>query len=98
MIKPSDGEIFGVWLSEWGSYYKLTGFRIGRKTFIESRYIDGTSRTREFSSKRVAGKSVLIYGEGMDFGEYFVINSDGDLEFWGDDGNFCTARNVRLNP
>lgn len=95
MIKPSDNEVFGKWLSTWGSYFKLVGFRIGRKTFIESTLSDGTSRTKEYLVRKVAGKPVLVYGEGIDFGEYFVINFKGDLEFWGADGNFYTAKKIQ---
>lgn len=70
----------------------MVGYRNGGKTFIRSTFADGSSGTKEFVTQKVSGKSVLVDAEGSDFGEYYLVNAEGDLEFWGENGNFYTAK------
>ncbi|WVV48896.1 hypothetical protein THH46_10355 [Pseudomonas sp. NA13] len=70
----------------------MVGYRKGGKIFIRSTFTDGSSGTKEFVSKKVSGRSVLVDAEGSDFGEYYLVNVQGDLEFWGENGNFYTAK------
>ncbi|MBK3463050.1 hypothetical protein [Pseudomonas haemolytica] len=88
----ADGEVFGSWLSTWGADYKMVGYRKGGKIFIRSTFTDGSSSTKEFVPKNFSGRSVLVDAEGSDFGEYYLVNAHGDLEFWGEDGSFYTAK------
>ncbi|PQP06347.1 hypothetical protein C5612_00855 [Pseudomonas frederiksbergensis] len=88
----TEGEVFGSWLSNWGTDYKMVGYRKSGKIFIRSTFKDGSSGAREFVSKKISGRSVLIDAEGSDFGEYFLVNEQGDLEFWGENGAFYTAK------
>lgn len=89
---PSEGEVFGSWLSNWGTDYKMVGYRKDGKIFIHSTFKDGSSGTKEFVSKKISGRSVLVDAEGSDFGEFYLVNAQGDLEFWGENGNFYTAK------
>lgn len=88
----ADGEVFGSWLSTWGADYKMVAYRKDKKIFIRSTFTDGSSGTKEFVSKKVSGRSVLVDAEGSDFGEYYLVNVQGDLEFWGENGSFYTAK------
>jgi hypothetical protein len=88
----ADGEVFGSWLSTWGYDYKMVGYQKSGKTFIRSIFADGSSDTKEFVAKKVSGKSVLVDAEGSDFVEYYTVNAHGDLKFWGENGNFYTAK------
>ncbi|WP_460088251.1 hypothetical protein [Pseudomonas sp. H1_B04] len=88
----AEGEVFGSWLSNWGTDYKMVGYRKGGKIFIRSTFKDGSSGTKEFVSKKISGRSVLVDAEGSDFGEYYLVNAKGDLEFWGENGSFYTAK------
>ena len=88
----ADGEVFGSWLSTWGADYKMVGYRKGGKIFIRSTFTDGSSGAKEFVFKNIAGRSVLVDAEGSDFNEYYLVNAQGDLEFWGENGSFYTAK------
>lgn len=88
----ADGEVFGNWLSTWGYDYKMVGYLKDGKIFIRSTFADGSSGTKEFVAKKVSGKSVLVDAEGSDFGEYYAVSAKGDLEFWGENGNYYTAK------
>ncbi|WP_222832926.1 hypothetical protein [Pseudomonas sp. SC3(2021)] len=89
---PSEGEVFGSWLSNWGTDYKMVGYRKDGKIFVQSTFKDGSSGTKEFVSKKISGRSVLVDVEGSDFGEFYLVNAQGDLEFWGENGSFYTAK------
>lgn len=91
----ADGEVFGSWLSTWGADYKMVGYRKGGSIFIRSTFTDGSSGTKEFVAKNISGRSVLVDAEGSDFGEYYLVNAQGDLEFWGENGSFYTAKKTR---
>lgn len=90
--QASAGKVIGSWMSSWGSDNKMVGYQKGGKTFIISTYTDGSSGTKEFVNKKVSGQPVLVDAEGSDFGEYFLINAHGDLEFWSENGKFYTAQ------
>jgi hypothetical protein len=79
-------------MSTWGADYKMVGYKKTGKTFIRSTYTDGSSGTKEFVEKTIGGKSVLVDADGSDFGEYYRVNAQGNLEFWGEGGNYYTAK------
>jgi hypothetical protein len=89
-----DGKVFGTWLSTWGTDYKMVGYRKGKNIFIRFTFTGGESSTKAFLSKKVAGKSVLVDAQGSDFNEFYLVNAQGDLEFWGENGSFYTAKKV----
>lgn len=88
-----DGEVLGTWMSTWAIESKMVGYRKDGKVFISSTYTDGSSSTKEYVEKLINGKIALEDAEGSDFGEYFVVNTQGGLEFWGpEEGNYYTAK------
>ena len=69
----------------------MTLYRLNEKLMLRSVYSDGSSGKREMVSKE-QGKDLLLEEKlGNDFGEYFVVNSSGNLEFWSENGNYYTA-------
>ena len=50
-----------------------------------------SSGTKEYVAKKISGRSV-VDAEGSDFGEYYLVNAQGDLELWGESGNFYKAK------
>ncbi|QHF03875.1 MULTISPECIES: hypothetical protein [Pseudomonas syringae group] len=89
-----EGEVFGSWVGTWGADYKMVGYRKAGKTFIRSTYTDGASGTTELVEKTISGRSALVDVEGSDFDEYYSVNARGDLEFWGEGGNYYTAKAI----
>ena len=86
-----EGEILGTWMASWGYEYKMTAFKQDEQTFIKSAYSDGSSSNElYFLSQSKKGVKLQDQG-GKERGEYFIINSKGDLEFWSQNGNYYTA-------
>ena len=54
----------------------------------------GSTQSREYEmiSKKVEEGTRIDDKEANTFGEYYIINANGDLEFWSRNGNFYTAK------
>jgi hypothetical protein len=91
----SDKKVIGTWLDDWsfiGSkitvYYSKDG-----KLIFENIYSDGSSTTEMVESNDPRGKK-LEAARGNSIGEYYIINASNQLEFWGKNGNYYTARSL----
>ncbi|MFM7641504.1 MAG: hypothetical protein ACKO45_08135 [Cyanobium sp.] len=51
----------------------------------------GHTREHEMTSRPTATGMRIVDKENNSFGEYYMINKKGDLEFWSENGNFYTA-------
>jgi len=95
--EPSSSEkkVIGTWLDDRpliGSKVTVYYSKDGRLVF-ENTYTDGSSTTEIVESKDPRGKK-LEDARGNSFGEYYIINSSNQLEFWGKNGNYYTARSL----
>jgi hypothetical protein len=91
----SDKKVIGTWLDDWsfiGSkitiYYSKDG-----KLIFENIYSDGSSTTEMVESNDPRGKK-LETARGNSIGEYYIINASNQLEFWGKNGNYYTAKSL----
>jgi hypothetical protein len=84
-----DGELIGTWMSNNGFTSIITAYKKGDKVYVSDRYSDGSSNTQEYSMTMQDNKIRLE--RPNDFGEYYLVNAQGDLEFWSKNGNFYTA-------
>ncbi len=94
--KPMSGrKIIGSWLDDRpGVGAKLTLFYTNEKLFLESTYSDGSSGVKE-KAERSDNRGLRIDDkEGNDFGDYFLINPNNELEFWDAGGYFYTAKSL----
>ncbi len=90
------GEIIGEWLDE--SPYagaKYTFFKRNGKIFMIRKFKDGSGSEKEMIQKKQSGR--LRYEEkgGNDFGEYYLIERDGDLGVYDNDGLIKTIRSIK---
>jgi hypothetical protein len=90
--KP-ERNIIGSWLDD-GVGRKMTLYYSNDNLFLESTYSDGSSGVKEMSEHSYIGGKKIEDKDGNDFGEYFVINESGRLEFWGKSGNYYTAKKL----
>jgi hypothetical protein len=90
----SDKKVVGTWLddsiieSKIAIYYSKDG-----KLIFENIYSDGSTTIEMVESKDPRGKK-LEAARGNSFGEYYIINASNQLEFWGKNGNFYTAKSL----
>lgn len=91
---PADveGEVFGRWLSTNGYTCTMTAYKVNGKVFVKSVYGDGSESKVEYTLTNINGKQRLE--KPNDFGEYYMIAPNGDLEFWSKNGNYYTANKL----
>lgn len=96
--QPADPsrEVIGSWLDESpfiGS--RITIFRQNGRLFMENAYKDGSSGKKEIV-ERLSGKDRRFQGkEGSSVGEFYLIDSQGNLQMWDEEGIISTARKIR---
>ncbi len=85
----------GSWLDDRPNIgAKMTLFYTNKKLFLESTYSDGSSRIEEkIERSDNRGRRIDDKG-GNDFGDYLLINSSNELEFWDEEGYFYTAKSL----
>ncbi len=86
-----EGEVLGAWMVSQGFEYKAIAFKKDGKTYIRTIHSDD-STSDEIYELSQSDKGIKLQDEGgKDFGEYFIINKEGGLEFWSENGNYYTA-------
>ncbi len=92
---PAGRQILGTWLDEGvGSKVILYKDKVG-KLFIENSFPDGSTWAREMAESQGQRGKRLEDIRGNDFGEYYVVNSANQLEYWSKDGNYYTAKSIK---
>lgn len=94
-----DGEIVGTWMINRGALeYKAVAYKKDGddSMYLVDQHVSGSTEQAYKTTETDDGlKLVDAEGEGSDFGEYLVINNDGELEFWSENGNFYTAKPLK---
>lgn len=88
-------EIIGTWYEE-AAYIsrKLILFRQNGTLLMESIFKDGSSMVQELIEKPSSLGRRLEEKGGFSFGEFYIIDKDGDLEMRDSDGVIGTARKM----
>lgn len=87
-----DGEVIGKWHEEQYTSSNYVIYKKDNKIFIKTIYKSGQVSDEELKEKKVGNGTRYDYKEGGFNGEYFIINSDGGLEFYNSENkNFTTA-------
>lgn len=87
-----DGEIIGKWREEQYTSSNYIIYKKDNKTFLKTIFKNGQTSEEELSEQKVQNGLKYVYKEGGYSGEYFVLNSSGDLEFYNNENkNFTTA-------
>lgn len=86
-------EIIGKWTDD--SQYGVATiiiYRKGNTIYLENRYGNAISGTKEMTAKEVEGQLRYIEKEGGDLEKYYVINSHNNLEVYDDQGVIRTFK------
>ncbi len=89
------GEVIGNWLDD--SLYvggRVTIFRENGKLFLERKYKDGSSETKELVEKPSSRGRTFQKKEGSRFREFWLIDTQGNLQLWDEEGIITTARKI----
>jgi len=94
---PSDPsrEVIGRWLDESpfiGS--RVTIFRQDGKLFMENTYKDGSSGKKEIVEKLSGKNRTFRKKEGSSVGEFYLIDNQGNLQLWDQEGIIWTAKKI----
>jgi len=96
MSKPknSSGNIIGEWLDDsYGAKYTL--IKRNGKIIMICKYKDGSGSEDEMIQKKQLGKLRFEEKEGNDFGEYYLIESNGRLAIYDNSGFGFSMRPIK---
>jgi len=88
-------DVIGSWLDEtlfMGR--RITIFRQNGKLFMESVYYDGSSGKKEIVEKSSGKDRRFQRKEGSSVGEFYLIDAQGNLQIWDEEGIISTARKI----
>lgn len=89
-----DGEFIGKWLVNWGYEYKAAIYKKGDQVMMKTLFSDGSGQVAELSINEINGQ-IRYYDEGgEERGEYYIVASNGDLQFWSENGNYYSASSI----
>ncbi|MFP9099157.1 hypothetical protein ACLI09_08895 [Flavobacterium sp. RHBU_24] len=90
-----DGEIVGKWDEDEYTFDKYVIYKKNKKTFLKTLFKDGQQNDEELTEKTVDNGIRYDYKNGGSNGEYFILNSDNELEFYNKENkNFTTAKKL----
>jgi len=87
-----EGRIVATWYSTWGIPHKRVGYQLGDKFYIQDIFSEGSGKPVELNVVKTEYGYKLQDDGGIERGEYYVINENGDLEFWSENGNYYTTK------
>jgi hypothetical protein len=94
--KNSSGEIIGEWLDE--SPYvvaKYTLMKKNGKIIMMRKFKDGSGSKKEMVQKNQSGRLRFEEKGGNDFGEYYIIERNGNLGAYDSAGLISTMRSIK---
>lgn len=95
--RPDDPsrEVIGSWIDDrmyLGN--RITIFRQDGKLFMENTFTDGSSGKKEIVAKPPTSEKKFEDKEGNSLGEFYLIDSQGNLQFRDQDGLISTAKRI----
>ncbi len=96
MSKPKDssGEIIGEWFDK-SLDAKYTFLKRNSKIIMIRKFKDGSGSEEEMIQKKQSGKLRFEEKGGNDFGEYYLIESNGQLAIYDNAGLINTMRSIK---
>lgn len=88
-----DGEVIGKWREEQYTSSNYIIFKKDSKIFIRTIYKNGQTSDEELKEKKVNNGTRYDYKEDGYNGEYFIINKNGELEFYNSENKNFTNGN-----
>ena len=93
--KKSSGKIIGEWLDDSSCGAKYTLIKRNGKIIMICKYKDGSGSEEEMIQKKQLGKLRFEEKEGNDFGEYYLIESNGRLAIYDNSGFGFSMRPIK---
>lgn len=87
-----DGKTIGQWRSTWGFETTMVMYEHKNKMWLKQILSDGSSTDADELIKINKNNKQGFAIKDDDNSEYYVINQNGDLEFWSERGNYYTAK------
>ena len=88
-------EVIGSWLDETPYMgRRITIFRQNGKLFMESVWYDGSRGKKEIVEKLSGRKRTFRRKEGSSVGEFYLIDNQGNLQMWDEEGIISTAKKI----
>ncbi len=92
----SDKTVIGNYLQEMGSLSRrITIYRENGKVFIMNIFLDGSQGIEEYRESKVSNGLRLDELKKNSFGEYYLVNKNGDLESWDSEGLIETLKEIK---
>lgn len=93
--EKSSRKIVGKWLDEgFGLPSQFTIYRQNGKLYMEQKFTNGSRDNQEMVEKGWSSGRRFEQKQGVQFGEYFVIDRNGNLQIRDETGLINTARKV----
>lgn len=95
--QPNDPsrKVIGSWLDETPFMEKrVVVFQEDGRLFMEHTYKDGSSGQREIVEKLSGRGRTFERKEGSSVGEFYLIDSQGNLQLWDEEGIISTAKKI----
>lgn len=96
--KPEDNSqnIIGTWLDESVHMgHKITVFRTDKGLYIGRSFPDGSSSKNELIEKSSSDGRRFEDKKGANFGEFYLLDPQGNLQVWDQDGLISTLKQYR---
>lgn len=92
----SEGEVLGSWMSSQGMDSKITAYKKDGQVYIRELYDIGPLYKEDpvYESTELDEGIKLQSENGKDHNEYYILNDQGNLEFWSENGNYYTAQKI----
>jgi len=84
-------QILGSWLVERGTNAVIVAFEKDGQVYIDYFYPGEGAFGHAYERQELENGGLRLQQADDEFGEYFVVTADGDLQFWSDNGNYYTA-------
>lgn len=82
-------DVVGTWMRDGALGNLMVLFKQGNQYVIDSHYADGSKGSEAYTGKR-SNNGDLRLERPNDFGEYYLIKSDGSLQGWSENGHYLT--------
>ena len=85
-------DMIGSWLQDGALGHVMVLYKRDGKYFIDSVLPSGGKNTESFTAKKLPGGGVRLDHPEQDFGEYYVVDANGNLQGWGESGVYMTLQ------
>lgn len=86
-----EGKVLGNWMAHWGNEHKVTVYVAQGQTIMRNTFANGKFSETPVTQEKTPSGLALLDEDSKETGEYFLINDEGELEYWSENGNFYTA-------